>query len=88
MSQLGEEDLVYDNLFTSQRESHSVPDLDFFAIRSLIFSHLELSRTELPKLTSSILMEIVTIPVAIVDQFYFYMHQSIKAWPFEKLSLS
>ena len=41
VSQLGEEDLVYD---TSQRESHSVPDMDFFAIPSLILSRLELSR--------------------------------------------
>ena len=31
----------------------------FFAIPSLILSHLELSRIELPKLTSSILMEIL-----------------------------
>ena len=29
----GEEGLVvYDYLFTSQKESHSVPDMDFFAI--------------------------------------------------------
>ena len=32
VSQLGGEDLVYDYFFTSQRESHSVPDMDFFAI--------------------------------------------------------
>ena len=31
-SQNGEEDLVYNYLFTSQRESHSVPDMDIFAI--------------------------------------------------------
>ena len=31
VSQLGEEDLVYNYFFTSQRESHSVPDMDFFA---------------------------------------------------------
>ena len=34
-----------------------VPDMDFFAIASLILSHLELSRMELPNLISSILME-------------------------------
>ena len=51
VSHLGEEDLVYDYLFTSQRESRPVPDMDFFAIPSLILSHLELSRIELPKLT-------------------------------------
>ena len=70
--------------FTSQGESHSVPDRIFFATLLLILSHFELSRIELPKLTSSILMEIVTIIVALVDQFYFYMHQPIKPWLFEK----
>ena len=35
----------------------------------LILSYLELSRIELPKLTPSILMEIVTSPVVLVDQF-------------------
>ena len=35
VSQLGEEDLVYDYLFTSQRESHSIPDMDF-----LLYLHL------------------------------------------------
>ena len=82
---LGEEGVVVeDYLFTSQRKSHSVPDRDYFATILLILSHFELSRIELPKLTSSILMEIVTIIVALVDQFYFYMHQPIKPWLFEK----
>ena len=40
----------------------------------IILYYLELSRIELPKLNSSILMEIVTIPVGQVDEFYFYMH--------------
>ena len=43
VSQLGEKDLVYNYVFTSQRESHSGPDMDFFAIHSPILSHLELS---------------------------------------------
>ena len=73
VSQLGEEHLVYNYLFTSQRESHSVADMGFFATPSFILSHFELSRIELPKLTLSILMEIVTIPLALVDQFYFYL---------------
>ena len=78
-SKLGEEGLVvYNYLFTSQRESHSVPDRDFFATLLLISSHFVLWRIELPKLTSSILMEIVTILVVLVDQFYliqfYYMH--------------
>ena len=47
-------------------------------------SHLELSNIDFPKLTSSILMEIGTIPVVPVDEFYFYMHYPIKAWPFFK----
>ena len=87
LSKLGEEGLVvYSYLFTSQRESHSVPDRDFFPTLLLILSHFELSRTELPKLTSCILMGIVAILVVLVDQFYFYIHQPIKPWPFEKLS--
>ena len=56
VSQLGVEDLVYDYLFTFQREPHSASDIDFFAIPSLILSHLELLRTELLKVTSSILI--------------------------------
>ena len=51
----------------------------------IILSHLELSRIGLPKLNSSILIEIVTIPVGQVDEFYFYMHYPIKAWHFEKI---
>ena len=43
---------------------YGIPDMIFFAIPTLLFSHLELSRIDLPKLTLSILMEIVTIPVA------------------------
>ena len=30
VSQLGEKDFIYNYLFTSQRGSHSVPDMDFF----------------------------------------------------------
>ena len=86
VSTLGEEGLVvYNYLFTSQREPHFVPDRDFFATLLLISSHFELLRIELPKLTLSILMEIVTILVFLVDQFYFYMHQPIKSWRFEKI---
>ena len=51
----------------------------------IILSHLELSRIGLLKLNSSILIEIVTIPVGQVDEFYFYMHYPIKAWHFEKI---
>ena len=48
----------------------------------IILFHLESSRIDLPKLNSSILMEIVTIPVGQVDELYFYMHYPIKAWLF------
>ena len=41
-----------------------------FGQPSIILSHLELSRIDLP---SSIFMEIVTIPVVLVDEFYFHM---------------
>ena len=50
----------------------------------IILYYLKLSRIELPKLNSSILIEIVTIPVGQVDEFYFYMYYPIKAWLFEK----
>ena len=49
----------------------------------IILSNLELSRIDLPKLNSSLLIEIVTIPVAQVDEFY--MHCPIKAWLFEQI---
>ena len=47
-------DLVYEYPFTSKRESHSVPDIDFFITPSLILSQLELLRIELPKLTTKL----------------------------------
>ena len=88
VSKLGEEGLVVqDYLFTSQRESHSLPDRVFFATILLIWSHFELSRIKLPTLTSSILMEIVTHPilVVLVDQFYFYINQPIMLGFLKKL---
>ena len=47
-------DLVSDYIFTSERGSHSVPNLS-------------LPKIDLPKATSSILMEIATNPVTLVD---------------------
>ena len=86
VSKLGKESLVaYDYLFVSQRECHFVTDRDFLAALLLISAHFELSRIELPKLNSSISIEIVTILVVLVEQFYFYMHQPIKPWLFEKI---
>ena len=85
VSKFRDKDFVSDYVFTSQKEPHCVPDMDFLAIPSFILSHLKLCRTDLPKLTSSILMKIVTIPVILVDEVYFYMHHSIKTWLFEKI---
>ena len=45
------QELVYNYLFTSQRESYSVPNMNFFVKLSLILSQLELSKEELTKLT-------------------------------------
>ena len=47
----GYEDLVYNDLFPSQRESHSVPDMGFFVKLSLTLFQLELLREEFTKLT-------------------------------------
>ena len=44
-------------IFTAQRESDSVLDVDFLIIPSITFSQFVLSRIELPILTPSILME-------------------------------
>ena len=33
-------------------------------------------------------MEVVTIPVVLVGESYFYMHHPIKAWLLKKLSLN
>ena len=72
-------------IFLPLKESLTLFKYGFSATLLLISSHIELLRIELPKLTSSILMEIVTIPVVLVDEFYFYMHHPIKAWLFEKI---
>ena len=51
-----------------------------FCWSSIILSHLELSRIDLQNLTSSILLGTVTILVALVDEFCFYIHHPIKVW--------
>ena len=70
------------------KESHSDPDMDFFAMSSFILLHLELSRIELQKLTPSILMEIFVISFVLVDQFFFICTSPLrldflKSWIFE-----
>ena len=51
--------MVSDYIFTSQRESYSVPEVVIFLYLQFFCSILELTTIDLPKLTSSILMEIV-----------------------------
>ena len=46
----GPEDLSYNYLFTSQKESHSVADMGFFVKLSFVLSQLELLREEFTKL--------------------------------------
>ena len=72
-------------IFLPLKESLTLFQIWVFAIPSIILPHLRLSRIDLPKLTSSILMDIVTIPVLLVDEFYFYTHHLIKALIFEKI---
>ena len=87
VSLLGNKDLVSDYIFTSQRGSHSAPDMGFLLTFNCFVPYLELSGIDLPRLTSSsILMVIATVPaVLLVDEFYFHMHHTIKAWLFEKI---
>ena len=75
-------------IFLLLKESLTFFQIWVFCYTFNFLSHKNLLRIDLPKLTSSILMEIVTISVVPVDEFYFYMHHPIKAWIFEKLSLS
>ena len=85
VSQLGNKDLFSDYIFTSQRESHSVPDMGFLLTFNYFVAFGGFKNRFTIKLTSSILMEIVTIPVVLVNEFYFYMHHAIKFWLFEKI---
>ena len=78
VSQIGNENLVSDYIFPSQGESHSVPDMGFMLAFThfVIFGVIENRFTKI--ISSSILMEIVTIPVVLVDELYFHMHYPIK----------
>ena len=80
VSQLGNKDLVSDYIFTSQRESHSVPDMVFL----LTFNYF-VPFGVIEKIFTKINSEIVTIPVALVEEFCPYMHHPIKVWIFEKI---
>ena len=81
-SQLGNEDFVSDNSFTSQRELHFVPDM--VLLLTFIF-FAPFTENRFTKINFKYLMKIVTIPVVLVDEFYFYMYHPIKAWLFEKI---
>ena len=85
VSQIGNENLVSDYIFPSQGVSHSVPDMGFMLAFThfVIFGVIENRFTKI--ISSSILMEIVTIPVVLVDELYFCMHHPIKSWLFEKI---
>ena len=76
------------NMSLPVKESNSVPDMDFFCYTFIFLSDVELSRIELPKLTPSILTEILIISFVLFDQFYFCMHQTIRLDFFKSLSLS
>ena len=80
----GWEDLIYNYLFTSQRESHSVPKRNFFLKLIFIASQLELSREGFTKLTYVFWWKIMTMPFVLAYQFYFYA-PAYRAWIFEKL---
>ena len=54
----------------------------------IILSYLELSRIDLPKLNSSILMEIVTIPVARLMNSIFICTTPLRLGFLKKLSLN
>ena len=74
---------IWFTILLSQRELHSVSNIDFFFAKLwLILSQLELSRTELPKCTRSILMENYTIcPVLSI---LFSYDPACKTWLFKK----
>ena len=57
----------------------------FFLLTFSYFIPFGVIKNRFTKLTSSILMKIVTVPVVLVDEFYFYMYHPIKAWLFEKI---
>ena len=84
VSQLGNEDLVSDYIFTSQRESHSLPYM-VFSLTFNYFVPFGVIENRFTKIKFKILMEIVTVPVVLFDEFCFYMYRPIKAWLFEKV---
>ena len=84
VSQLGNEDFVSDYIFNSQKESHSVPDMVFLLTLNY-FVPFEVVENKFTKINFKILIEVLTIPVVLVDEFYFCIHHTINTWLFEKI---
>ena len=81
VTQLGEDDLVCDYL----KRVSACFVYGLFYCTFIYFVPFGLIENRVTKSNLSILMEIVTIPVVLVDQFHFYMHQPIKTWLFKKI---
>ena len=60
----------------------------FFAIPSLILSHLDVPIIELPRLTPNVLKGTCIVSFVLVDQFYFYKHHPVRFDFFKSLLLS
>ena len=87
--------LIYQGLdkrifFSSQKELHSVWNIDFFFFVKLwlILSQLELSSTELPKLSLTILMKNCDHVICPVLSILFHITQLIRLGFLKSLSLS
>ena len=73
------EDLVYNYFVTSQSESHSVPNMDFFVKLSLILCQLQLSREEFTTFNSE--------EVIFYIEIYAIMHKrfNLGFWNFKSI---
>ena len=66
------------SFFSSQRELHSVRNIDFFVKLWLILSQLELSRIDLPKCAPNMLMQNCGHTTCPVLSILFYITQPIR----------
>ena len=78
VSQFGNKDLVSDYIYTLQRESHSVPGMGFLLTLNY-FVPFGVIENRFTKINFRYFNGNATIPVVLVDKFYFYMHHLIKA---------
>ena len=74
-------------IFLPLKECHSVPDMDFLIMPSLILSQLEISKRELPKLTPSIFIENYAHSICSGLSILFLYAPAYKAWFLKSLSL-